>query len=48
MAGTLPGRLSPTDVTIYKSLGSIVQDLAAAAWLVAKARAEGFGTRAPF
>jgi ornithine cyclodeaminase/alanine dehydrogenase-like protein (mu-crystallin family) len=48
MAGTLPGRLSPADVTIYKSLGSIVQDLAACAWLVENARAEGFGTRVPF
>jgi ornithine cyclodeaminase/alanine dehydrogenase-like protein (mu-crystallin family) len=35
-AGTLPGRLSPDDVTIYKSLGSIVQDLIAAAWLAAE------------
>lgn len=32
-AGTVPGRLDPRDVTIYKSLGSIVQDLACAAWL---------------
>jgi ornithine cyclodeaminase/alanine dehydrogenase-like protein (mu-crystallin family) len=30
MAGTLPGRVGEADVTIYKSLGSIVQDLAAA------------------
>jgi ornithine cyclodeaminase/alanine dehydrogenase-like protein (mu-crystallin family) len=29
-AGTLPGRTGPADITIYKSLGSIVQDLAAA------------------
>jgi ornithine cyclodeaminase/alanine dehydrogenase-like protein (mu-crystallin family) len=36
MAGTLPGRLTETDVTIYKSLGSIVQDLAAARHIVAK------------
>ena len=28
-----PGRLAASDVTIYKSLGSIVQDLACAAWL---------------
>lgn len=34
-AGTLPGRVTPTDVTLYKSLGSIVQDLACAAWLAA-------------
>ncbi len=32
-AGTAPGRLDPRDVTLYKSLGSIVQDLACAAWL---------------
>lgn len=36
MAGTLPGRTSESDVTIYKSLGSIVQDLAAAQHILAK------------
>jgi ornithine cyclodeaminase len=36
MAGTLPGRTSDADVTIYKSLGSIVQDLAAARHIVAQ------------
>ena len=41
MAGTLPGRISPGDVTIYKSLGSVVQDLAAARYLVDRLRAEG-------
>ena len=35
-AGTLPGRVSDADVTIYKSLGSIVQDLASARHIVAK------------
>lgn len=34
MAGTLPGRTGDADVTIYKSLGSIVQDLAAARYIV--------------
>lgn len=34
--GSTPGRLSATDVTIYKSLGSIVQDLACAAYLAGK------------
>jgi ornithine cyclodeaminase len=33
MAGRLAGRTSPRDVTLYKSLGSIVQDLAAAHYL---------------
>jgi ornithine cyclodeaminase len=32
-AGTLAGRVTEGDVTIYKSLGSIVQDLACASWL---------------
>lgn len=33
-AGTLPGRQHPDQLTAYKSLGSIVQDLAAAAFLL--------------
>jgi ornithine cyclodeaminase len=41
MAGKLPGRLRESDVTIYKSLGSIVQDLAAARHVVAKLRERG-------
>ena len=32
-SGSAPGRRAASDVTIYKSLGSIVQDLACAAWL---------------
>lgn len=32
-SGSTPGRLAISDVTIYKSLGSIVQDLASAAYL---------------
>lgn len=35
-AGALTGRTSATEVTLYKSLGSIVQDLACAAWLCGK------------
>jgi len=35
MAGTLPGRTGEGDVTLYKSLGSIVQDLAAARHILA-------------
>jgi ornithine cyclodeaminase len=33
-AGTLPGRQSAKQITAYKSLGSVVQDLAAAAFLL--------------
>ena len=40
MSGRVPGRLGDRDVTIYKSLGSIVQDLAAARHIVAKLRAQ--------
>jgi ornithine cyclodeaminase len=47
-AGTLEGRVSRADITAYKSLGSIVQDLAAGWYLVERARAEGFGTILPF
>lgn len=40
-AGTLAGRERPDQITIYKSLGHVVQDLAAAAYLHARALAEG-------
>ena len=33
LAGSAPGRTDAREVTVYKSLGSIVQDLACAAWL---------------
>ncbi len=36
MAGSIAGRTGDADVTIYKSLGSIVQDLAAARHIVGK------------
>jgi ornithine cyclodeaminase len=40
MAGTLAGRLSDSDVTAYKSLGSVVQDIACA-WKLYQAALEG-------
>jgi ornithine cyclodeaminase len=36
-AGTVEGRQSPEQLTIYKSLGHVSQDLAAAAYLHARA-----------
>ena len=33
LAGTAEGRRTPEEITIYKSLGHIVQDLASAWWL---------------
>ncbi|GGE41525.1 ornithine cyclodeaminase [Marinicauda pacifica] len=37
-AGDAPGRTGPDEITVYKSLGHAVQDLAAAAWLYANAK----------
>jgi ornithine cyclodeaminase len=47
-AGTLPGRTGRDQVTLYKSLGHIVQDLAAGWHLVEQARRSGFGTTVAF
>lgn len=47
-SGALAGRTSDADVTLYKSLGHIVQDLASARFLVAQARAQGFGVEVDF
>ncbi len=44
LAGRLTGRRGAEDITAYKSLGSIVQDLATARFLVRRARERGFGT----
>ncbi|HEY8616194.1 ornithine cyclodeaminase family protein [Phenylobacterium sp.] len=46
--GALVGRTTPRDITAYKSLGSIVQDLAAAGWLAEQARSLGFGVEVAF
>lgn len=43
-AGTLVGRESRSQITIYKSLGHVVQDLAATAYLHRRATAESIGT----
>ncbi|MGA8109079.1 MAG: ornithine cyclodeaminase family protein, partial [Acidobacteriaceae bacterium] len=37
LAGEIPGRASPDSITIYKSLGHIVQDLASAWYLYSEA-----------
>ncbi len=41
--GTNPGRTSPDEVTLYKSLGVAPQDLASAHYVLEKARAGGIG-----
>jgi ornithine cyclodeaminase len=44
LLGRRPGRLSPEDVTVFKSLGLAVEDLAAARLVHARAQAAGAGT----
>jgi ornithine cyclodeaminase/alanine dehydrogenase-like protein (mu-crystallin family) len=48
MAGSLPGRRTDDGVTIYKSLGAIVQDLFSGWHIYRRALAEGRGVAAPF
>jgi ornithine cyclodeaminase len=42
-AGTTPGRTSPREITIFKSLGMAVEDVAAAHLAFIKASARGLG-----
>jgi ornithine cyclodeaminase/alanine dehydrogenase-like protein (mu-crystallin family) len=44
LAGTRPGRRDPTELTLFRSLGLAVEDLAAAEHAVAAARRLGLGT----
>jgi len=48
MAGTLTGRADAMDVTVYKSLGHVVQDLSSAALVCRAARAAEAGIDVPF
>jgi ornithine cyclodeaminase len=43
VSGTKPGRTSAEQITLYKSVGVAVQDAAAAALVLAKARETGAG-----
>jgi alanine dehydrogenase len=47
VSGTRPGRTSPDQVTLYKSVGVAAQDAAAAAMVLGIARAAGLGTDVP-
>jgi ornithine cyclodeaminase len=47
-SGAKPGRETAAQVTIYKSIGSVVQDLACAEWLCHSGAARGFGQPVPF
>ncbi len=48
MAGDKPGRLNPGDVTLYKSLGAVAQDLAAGWFVYGRAIEDGLGAVASF
>ena len=48
MDGRLDGRVDVADITIYKSLGHVVQDLASAAWVCRAATSASAGTRVAF
>jgi len=47
VSGQAPGRATPEQVVLYKSVGSAVQDLAVAGACVSAAAAAGLGTRFP-
>lgn len=46
--GRVPGRRSPSDITLYKSLGLVVQDLASAYRVYENATRQGVGVTAQF
>jgi ornithine cyclodeaminase/alanine dehydrogenase-like protein (mu-crystallin family) len=48
VAGTRPGRVSDDELTVYKSMGSVVEDLAAADVVIRRADELGTGRRIPF
>lgn len=45
VSGSLPGRQNPDQITLFKSVGNAVQDLAAASLVLDRAEARGLGTR---
>lgn len=48
VVGNHPGRTSPDEITIFKSLGLAMEDLAAAAYIFRQARQRNLGTMADF
>ncbi|HET9393538.1 MAG TPA: ornithine cyclodeaminase family protein [Candidatus Rubrimentiphilum sp.] len=47
-AGTVPGRISSSDITLFKSVGMAIEDIAAARELHRRAVREGRGTRVDY
>ena len=48
VAGRQTGRATPDDVTLFKSVGLAIEDVALATKILERARAEGLGTKLPF
>jgi ornithine cyclodeaminase len=48
LIGAAPGRTSPEELTVFRSLGLAVEDLAAAEYVVRRARENGVGVEVPF
>jgi ornithine cyclodeaminase/alanine dehydrogenase-like protein (mu-crystallin family) len=48
LTGTRPGRQSPDELTVFRSMGLAVEDLAAAEYVVIRARESGRGTTVEF
>ena len=48
LIGAKPGRSSPDELTVFRSLGLAIEDLAAADHVVRRARAEGIGVDVPW
>ncbi len=44
LLGQIPGRESPQDITLFKSLGLAIQDLASAHYVYLAALEQGLGT----
>jgi ornithine cyclodeaminase/alanine dehydrogenase-like protein (mu-crystallin family) len=47
VAGKIPGRATPDEITLFESQGLAIEDLAAAAVLIGRARAAGVGQEIP-
>ncbi len=48
VTGQVPGRQSPSDITVFKSVGLAIEDVAAALHIYSKARGSGIGTFVEF
>jgi ornithine cyclodeaminase len=48
LIGAAPGRTSPEELTVFRSLGLAVEDLAAAEYVLRRARESGVGVEVPF